>query len=168
MTERVPCHEHAGDPLDNDDCLGIYLAMRAQGHGASQSAKEIRTVPLEVRRKLRNDPVFAEAVRDADHEYAERLEDKVRQLAEEGDRWALAIILKRKAPEVYGPLHEERKDGAQGQQGNVTLQIGTVNVSDLDGVQALAKALAARQAPKALSRSEIEDPPDLDLPSEEL
>ncbi len=108
MPERVPCHEHKGDPLANDDCLGIYLAMRAQGHGASTAAKEIRTTPLEVRRKIRTEPVFAEAVRDADHEYAERLEDKVRALAEEGDKWALAIILRRKAPEVYGPLHQEK------------------------------------------------------------
>lgn len=122
--------------------------MRALGYGAAAAAKEINVKPIDVRRKLRNDPVFAEAVRDADHEYAEKIEDKVRFLAEYGDRWAMAIILKRKAPEVYGPLHQEKAEDKG--QGNVTLQIGTVNVSDLDGVQALAKALAARQAPKEI------------------
>ena len=160
------CADHTGDPLENDDCLGIYLAMRAAGHGAATSAKEINTTAQAVRKKLRNDPVFAEAVRDADHEYAETLEDRVRTLAEEGDRWALAIMLKRKNPETYGSLNSEDRR-AQTQGGNVTLQIGTVNVTDLDGVAALRRALEARKAPQALpSPTQTDD--ILDLESTEL
>lgn len=159
MTSRTPCPDHEGDPLDNDDCLGRYLAMRAAGHGSAASAREINTTQPAVRKRLRGDPIFAEAVRDADHEYAEKLEDKVRELAEEGDRWALAIILKRKNPEVYGPLHEEPR--AAPQQGNVTLQIGTVNVDSLDGVARLQAALAQRKAVAA------PQPAIIDVESEE-
>lgn len=160
----TPCAEHKGDPLDNDDCIGIYLAMRAAGHGAGQAAKEIGLKAIDVRKRLRSDPTLAEAIKDADHEYAERLEDKVRSLAEEGDRWALAIILKRKAPDVYGPLHEEKT-----QPGSVHIEIGTVNVSDLDGVQALARALAARKAPALPPAAQPHLPQDiLDLEGEEV
>ncbi len=161
MPSRTPCPDHEGDPLDNDDCLGRYLAMRAQGHGAAASAKEIGTTAAEVRKRLRGDPIFAEAVRDADHEYAETLEDKVRQLAEEGDRWALAIILKRKNPEVYGRLNTD-DDRKPQQAGNVTLQIGTVNVDSLDGVARLQAALAQRKAPALPSHTEV-----IDVESEE-
>lgn len=159
MPDRIPCPDHDGDPLDNDDCLGIYLAMRAQGHGAATSAKEIGTTPQAVRKRLRGDPIFAEAVRDADHEYAETLEDKVRQLAEEGDRWALAIMLKRKNPETYGKLNQDEDRRTREAQGSVTLQIGTVNVDSLDGVHRLQAALAQRKAPAlpAATQPEIID-----------
>jgi hypothetical protein len=86
------------DAVAEDD---KYLDYVRQGKGRYESARLASIDPIRILRRIRVDEDFKDRVAVAEAESLEKIVAKVRELAEDGEKWAALKMLESKNPEEY-------------------------------------------------------------------
>lgn len=81
--------------------VSAYLEWIRKGEGLSRSARRLGLDPKLFRDARRANEEFDEAVRAAEHEAAEPVENKLYEAALQGEPWAVKLWLERRSPERW-------------------------------------------------------------------
>lgn len=87
-----------GDDIDVD----AFLSLLREGKPPIAAAREIGADPAFIKRRIQFDRPFREAVELAEAEAAERIEEKLYQLALRDEKWAMQEWLKKRYKDRWG------------------------------------------------------------------
>lgn len=88
---------HPKEPVFNDELREKYLDLLRVGGFPTKSARKLGISPETVKRAMRIDPTFAEAVEIAEEEGSEEIEEVFRESAKSGQPWAVTGWLKKRS-----------------------------------------------------------------------
>lgn len=88
---------HPAEPAFVDELREKYLVLIRNGRRPMKAAREVGISPYTVKRAMKIDPSFFEAVELAEAEYAEEIEEKLVERALVGDPWAVKEFLTKRS-----------------------------------------------------------------------
>jgi len=93
---------HPKEPPFNDQLREKYLTLVRSGRRPLKAARDLKVSSQTVKRAMKVDPTFAEAVALAEEEYAEEVEEVLVERALAGDPWAVKEFISKRSKSRWG------------------------------------------------------------------
>lgn len=154
--KRVLKKQAASSPIDQLAEDERYLAQIRKGEGRYASAELVGLDPVLIMRRLRIDTDFLDRVHVAEAMSLEKIVKKVRELAEDGEKWAALKMLESKNPDEYDL---NPKNGGI----NVNVNVGVLGTGGHDPLMKELRELEADLRAQQALRSGHNDLPLLEI-----